>query len=96
MVVSDADVLWRSGWQLALTAVLASFPECGVVGAAPAPNLATYATSATVLEGIARREVSRRALVGSADLDPVRRERGQRPTCSGGTGSASSSWRAGP
>ena len=69
VVVSDADVLWRAGWQLAMTSVLAAFPECGIVGAAPAPNLATYATSATVLESTARREVSRRALADPADLD---------------------------
>ncbi len=50
VVVSDADVLWRAGWQSALVRILAAFPECGVVGAAPLPNLAAYATSATVLE----------------------------------------------
>ncbi len=48
--------------------MLAAFPECGVVGAAPAPNLVTYATSATVLGGLARREVTRRAVVDPADL----------------------------
>ncbi|MGZ4683763.1 MAG: glycosyltransferase family A protein, partial [Acidimicrobiales bacterium] len=68
VVVSDADVLWRSGWQVAMTSVLAAFPECGIVGAAPAPNLATYATSATVLDALARREVSRRSVVDPDDL----------------------------
>lgn len=69
VVVSDADVLWRSGWQVALATILDAFPECGVVGASPAPNLATYATSATVLEGMVRGEVSRRALVDRQDLE---------------------------
>jgi hypothetical protein len=68
VVVSDADVLWRSGWQAALLAILAAFPECGLVGATPAPNLA-LATPTTVLGALARRELSRRALVEQADLD---------------------------
>jgi len=69
VVVSDADVLWRSGWQQAVVAIFAAFPECGIVGASPAPNLATYATSATVLDGLARREVSRRSVVDPVDLE---------------------------
>ncbi len=68
VVGSDADVLWRSGWQHALTSVLAAFPECGIVGASPAPNLATYASSATVLDALTRREVARRSVVDPADL----------------------------
>jgi hypothetical protein len=68
VVISDADVLWRAGWPAALTAVLDAFPECGLVGAAPAPNLETYATSATVLGGLVRREVTRRTVVDPGDL----------------------------
>jgi hypothetical protein len=68
VVVSDADVLWRSGWQVALTSILARFPECGVVGASPAPNLEAYATSATVLGGLAKRELDRRAVADPDDL----------------------------
>src|SRR3954447_14784648 len=68
VVVSDADVLWRHGWQSALTEGLSAFPECGVVGAAPLPNLARYATSATVLEAAARRVIGRRTVVDPDDL----------------------------
>jgi hypothetical protein len=68
VVVSDADVLWRPGWQAALTEILATFPECGVVGAAPLPNLAAYATSATVLEALVDRVIGRRTVVDPEDL----------------------------
>jgi len=76
VVVSDADVLWRPGWPRALTEILAAFPECGVVGAAPLPNLAAYATSATVLEATARRVIGRRTVVDPDDLDRFARSVG--------------------
>ncbi len=69
LLLADADALLLPGWQAAALEVLRAFPECGVLGLAPAPHLAWYETSATVLGALTRRLLARGPVADVEDLE---------------------------
>lgn len=66
---ADCDVLFKPGWLQATDRIFQAFPECGFVAPMPNPRLAWYHTSATVLGGLAKRELTIERIVPGKDLD---------------------------
>lgn len=69
VTVADADVLFRPGWVPAVESLFRAFPECGFASLFPSPPGAFEQTSATLLGGLLRREVTLASVVDEADLD---------------------------
>lgn len=66
---TDADVLFTHGWLEATENIFRTFPECGFASTTPNPTFTYYCTSATILGGLARRELSFEKIVPDEDLD---------------------------
>ncbi len=69
ITVSDSDVLFKPGWLKALENIFHTFPECGFASTTPNPTFTWYCTSATILGGFSRRELSFEKVVSDEDLD---------------------------
>lgn len=69
ITITDCDVLFSPGWLAAVEKVFRDFPECGFASPVPNPTFAWYYTSATILGGLARRELAFDKVVPDADLD---------------------------
>jgi hypothetical protein len=77
ITVSDADVFFRTGWLDAIEDLFTRFPECGSASPVPLPEALWHYTSATILGGIVRRELSFRKIVPDDDLDRFARSIGR-------------------
>ncbi|MCP9496606.1 MAG: glycosyltransferase family 2 protein [Pyrinomonadaceae bacterium MAG19_C2-C3] len=69
ITISDCDVLFRHGWLDAMEEIFRQFPECGIASPVPRPMAAWSNTSATILGGLARRELAFEKVVPDLDLD---------------------------
>ncbi len=69
ITISDCDVLFSPGWLEATEKLFQDFPECGFASPVPNPTFAWYYTSATILGGVARREIAFEKVVPDTDLD---------------------------
>jgi hypothetical protein len=77
ITIADCDVLFKPGWVSAIHEIFRVFPECGFVSPAPDPALAWHCTSATILGGLACRELAAAPLIPSDDLSRFARSIGQ-------------------
>lgn len=68
ITISDCDVLFKIGWLRAVENIFHNFPECGFVSPMPTPNMLWRHTSATILGGLARRELAAEKIVPEEDL----------------------------
>lgn len=77
ITVSDCDVLFKAGWLEAVEKLFYTFPECGFASPVPAPAGMWQHTSATLLGGLVRRELSFEKVVPEEDLDRFARSIGR-------------------
>lgn len=70
VVVADSDVVFRPGWVDAVRAGFAAFPECGLLGLHPAPDIRWHASS-SMLAGARSRHahIVRAPVADVADLE---------------------------
>jgi hypothetical protein len=76
VTIADSDVMFGPGWLEAVESLFRAFPECGLVSPSPNPGLCWYHTSATVLGGLARSELSFGKVVPDSDLERFARSIG--------------------
>lgn len=69
LTFSDSDVFFKRGWIQAIETLLATFPECGMASVVPHPGTAWHHTTATVLGGLAHRELRVGKVVSDDDID---------------------------
>ena len=69
ITVADCDVLFKPGWIETIERLFRTFPECGFACPFPNPNNPLRYTSATVLGGMLKGELTRAKVVPDEDLD---------------------------
>jgi hypothetical protein len=69
ITISDCDVLFKQGWLETVEEIFAHFPECGSVSPVPDPRFSWHYTSATILGGLATRELAVEKVIPDEDLD---------------------------
>lgn len=69
ITIADADVFFKSGWLEGVENIFGHFPECGYASPFFSPNGSWNNTSATLLGGLLRRELSFAKVVNEEDLE---------------------------
>lgn len=70
LVVVDADVAFRKGWQQSATVAMGAFPECGMLGLHPLPSLAFSSSSSIWQSTVLPRFRSRARILRAPLVDP--------------------------
>jgi hypothetical protein len=69
LTFADADVMFDRGWLDAVESLFFAFPECGMASVVPHPGTAWHHTTATVIGGLANRELGFDKVVSDEDID---------------------------